>query len=61
MNIDAVLTGAVVMVALIYVIRKFMKPGCSGCGKNSCGCESSDGKCPPLADLRDKENKESQK
>ncbi|MEN8258838.1 MAG: hypothetical protein ABFS09_13335 [Thermodesulfobacteriota bacterium] len=62
MNIDILLTGAVVLVAFIYVVRKFMKPGCSGCAQKSCGCGSSDEQCPPLADFRDekKENEESQ-
>ncbi len=60
MNIDILLTGAVVLVAFIYVVRKIMRPGCTGCAKNGCGRESSEGQCPPLADYRHKKNDGSQ-
>lgn len=61
MSIDLLLTGLVVLVALIYVIRRFMKPGCcAGCNDKGCGCDSDNGQCPPLGDLRDKNNEESQ-
>ncbi len=60
MNLDILLTGAVVLVAFIYVVRKIVKPGCSGCAQKGCGCDSDDGQCPPLADFRDKDNGESQ-
>ena len=60
MNFDILFTGAVVLVAFIYVVRKFMKPGCSSCAKNGCGCESNTGECSPLADFREKNNDESQ-
>lgn len=57
MNIDILLTGAIVLVAFIYVVRKLMKPGCSDCAKKGCGCESREGQCLPLADHRDKNDK----
>lgn len=59
MTIDTVLTGAVVLVALIFVVRRFMKPSCSCCANKGCGCQESDGSCPPPA-TDDKENKERQ-
>ncbi len=60
MNIDILLTGAIVLVAFIYVVRKFMKPGCSGCAQKSCGCDNSEEQCSTLADFRnnDQENEE---
>ncbi len=60
MNVDILLTGAVVLGAFIYVVRKLMKPGCSSCAKKGCGCDSSEGQCPPLADFRDEKNEDSQ-
>lgn len=59
MNIDIILTVAVVVVALVLVVRKLMRSGCcSGCAHKGCGCDSGEGDCPPpLADLRDKEKK----
>lgn len=60
MNLDILLTGAVVLVAFIYIVRRLLKPGCSGCASKECGDEKRPGQCPPLADLRDKEHKDSQ-
>lgn len=47
MTIDTLLTGAVVLVALIFVVRRFMKPSCSCCANKGGGCRESDGSCPP--------------
>ncbi len=60
MNLDILLTGAVVLVAFVYVVRKLMKPGCSDCAKKGCGCVGGDGKCPPLSDFPDRKNDEPQ-
>ncbi|MDA3786385.1 MAG: hypothetical protein PF568_05815 [Deltaproteobacteria bacterium] len=60
MNLDILLTGAVVLVAFIYIVRRLLKPGCSGCASKECGGGKRPGQCPPLDDLGDKEHKDSQ-
>jgi hypothetical protein len=60
MNIDIILTVAVVVVALVLVVRKLMRSGCcSGCGHKGCGGAGDGQHCPPLADWRDKEKEDS--
>ena len=60
MSLDILLTGAVVLVAFVFVVYKLLKPGCSDCAQKGCGCESRDGQCPPLADFRDKNKEDAQ-